>query len=270
MRYRGVNKSLGPQYVRGIMPGNGNPPGDHMWNTYSVNKEDLWVSRTRIPLSGVAEAHLDEDFAETGSLADLETWNLYCPLWAPVSLALDPWDPANQVLQLLDEEPYDYAAVEHLIPSSRQVRVSFRVMQKQYGLNGLEFEAQTARGERSPRLRWFPDQLGFDLAGTEEERASISTGRWHRIVLELDCPNQSYSVSVDGKTIHPDLTFEGNPETIERLVFRTGPWRMDVRQLILEKGEPSAPGVFDGDQLGADAKTPASIYLIDDVRMEPL
>jgi hypothetical protein len=148
------------------------------------------------------------------------------------------------------------------------VRISFRVMQKQYGLNGLEFEAQTARGGRSLRLWWFPSEVGFDLGATEVERAVIKTGRWHRFALELDCGAGSYSVSIDGAPIHSGLRLEGEPASIERLLFRTGPWRMDVRQFILEQGEPGAPGVWDGDLPGADAKVPASVYLIDDVRTE--
>ncbi|MCZ6672902.1 MAG: hypothetical protein O7C75_08180 [Verrucomicrobia bacterium] len=268
MRFRGVNKALGPQYIRGIVPGNGNPPGDHMWLTYSGNKEDLWVARVHTPLTGSVSDHLDESFDDYHTLADMELWNLYLPQWAPVSLVSDPWDSNNQVLQIVDEEPYDYAKVEHHIPSSKRVRISFRVMQKQYGLNGLEFEAQTARGIRPMRLWWFPNQIGFDRAGTEVERVSIKLGHWHQIKLELDCEEEQYSVSVDGKVVHAALDLEENPEAIERLVFRTGPWRMDVRQFIMENGEPGAPGVWDGDHPGADTKVSASIYLIDDLKTE--
>ena len=268
MRFRGANKSLGPQYIRGILPVNGNPPGDHMWLTYSGNKEDLWVARVRVPMLGSVEEHLREGFEGYDRLADMELWNLYLPQWAPVSLHTDPLDPANPVLRIADEEPYDYAKVERHIPSSKRLRISFRVMQQQYGLNGLEFEAQTARGARPMRLWWFPDQIGFDRAGTEVERAPIELGRWHRIDLELDCNRERYSVAIDGEVIHGELDLEENPESIERLVFRTGPWRMDVRQFILEDGEPGSPGVWDGDRPGADRKVKASVYLIDDLKTE--
>jgi hypothetical protein len=268
MRYRGVNKALGPQYIRGITPGNGNPPGEHLWLTYSSAKEDLWVARVRTPITGTVSAPLDETFESATTLADLETWNLYVPKWAPIDLTVDPWDTEDRVLRLRDEEPYDYAKAEHIIPSARQVRISFSVMQQEYGLNGLEFEAQTARGGRPLRLWWTPTQLAFDVAGTEEERASIETGRWHRIVLEVDCDEERYSVSVDGVVVQPDLDLEDNPESIDRLVFRTGAWRMDVRQAYMERGEPGAPGVLDGDLPGADSKTARSSYLIDDVRTE--
>ena len=41
MRYAGQYKSFGPQYVRGIQEGNGNPPDGDLWVTYSVGKEDM-------------------------------------------------------------------------------------------------------------------------------------------------------------------------------------------------------------------------------------
>ncbi|MGH8020170.1 MAG: exo-alpha-sialidase, partial [Opitutaceae bacterium] len=79
LRYQGMHKPAGPQYVRGITPGNGNPPGDHMWVTYSMNKEDIWVTRVRVPVIGEVGEAVREDFesAETG--ADLALWNLYIP-----------------------------------------------------------------------------------------------------------------------------------------------------------------------------------------------
>ncbi len=198
----------------------------------------------------------------------MEMWNLYLPQWAPASLTQDPWNARNQVLKIVDEEPYDYSKVDRHIPSSKRVRISFRVMQQQHGLNGLEFEAQTARGVRPLRLWWSPNQIGFDVAGTEVERTSIELGRWHSIVLEIDCNEEEYSVSIDGNVIHSASDLEDNPEAFEHLVFRTGPWRVDVRQLTIDKGEPGAPGVWDGDYPGADTKVNASIYLIDDLKTE--
>ncbi len=269
MRYRGTNKAQGPQYIRGIMPGNGNPPGDHMWLTYSVNKEDIWVARVRTPIEDSVSEHLDESFEGYESIVDMELWNLYLPQWAPISLAVDPWDPKNQVLQIKDEDPYDYAKAERVIPQSKRLKISFRVLQQHYGINGLEVEAQTARGGRPMRLWWFPDQIAFDRAKTEVERTSIQNGRWHQVEMALDCERERYSVRVDGQLVHEDLDLEENPDSIEKIVFRTGPWRMDVRQFIMENGEPGAPGVWDGDYPGAEVKVKASTYLIDDLKTEP-
>lgn len=267
MRYRGVNKGVGPQYIRGITPGNGTPPGDKLWLTYSQNKEDLWVSNVRLPVTDSVGGPVNEDFEGLDSEADLELWNLYIPKWAPVSIVRDPWDAQNHALQLADEDPYDYAKAERHIPSSQRVRVSFDVMQRNYGINGLEVEVHNARGDRAVRLWWFPGQIGFDLGGVEEERAAIRTGQWHRVLLEIDTVRGTYDVAIDDKWIHRGLEVEGDVDSVERLVFRTGPWRMDVRQYLLE-GEPSAPGVWQGDLPGADTKVDAGIYLIDNVKTE--
>jgi hypothetical protein len=52
LRYPGLNKGPGPQYVRGISEwssdGSWKDPG--MWICYSVNKEDIWVSRIPVPI----------------------------------------------------------------------------------------------------------------------------------------------------------------------------------------------------------------------------
>ena len=45
MRYGGYLKDFGPQYVRGIMPGNDDSPDGYTWLAYSMNKEDIWVLR---------------------------------------------------------------------------------------------------------------------------------------------------------------------------------------------------------------------------------
>ena len=50
MRYGGAYKSYGPQYVRGIQEMDGTPPGGNMWVTYSMNKEDMWVSKIPVPV----------------------------------------------------------------------------------------------------------------------------------------------------------------------------------------------------------------------------
>jgi hypothetical protein len=49
------------------------------------------------------------------------------------------------------------------------------------------------------------------------------------------------------------------------MVFRTGPYRGDVRTLIVDS-EPRPSGLYTEDLPGADEKVAASIILIDDVK----
>ena len=121
MRYQGLHKNIGSQYIRGIPEGNGNPPGDHMWNTYSMNKEDIWVTRTQLPIEGTVDVQVWQDFEAVDTVTDLELWNLHIPQWAPVSVVDDPLEAGNRVLELRDEDPYEYALVERAFPESSMI-----------------------------------------------------------------------------------------------------------------------------------------------------
>ena len=45
-------------------------------------------------------------------------WNIYSPLWAPVTLD-------GKWLRLQDKDPFDYAKVERKIPASKELKISF-------------------------------------------------------------------------------------------------------------------------------------------------
>ena len=128
-RYRGIHKNIGTQYFRGIVEGNGNPSGDEMWLVYSMNKEDLWISRVTVPIVGKEPAPVAENFQSAESEADLGRWNIYCPLWAPVSVVRDEAGE-NKFLQLQDEEPYDYAWRNVFFPRARPCKSVFASMPK--------------------------------------------------------------------------------------------------------------------------------------------
>jgi len=263
IRYQGIHKNIGFQYVRGIVEGNGDPPGQALWNTFGMNKEDIWVSRTRLPLAGGVAADVGEDFEGTESTADLEHWNLHVPQWAPVSIEDDPF-AENKCLQLVDEEPYDYAWVERAFPSAAKAIIRFRVVARQIGHAIFAMEVHDRAGHRPLRLRIDPSWLSLDRGSTAAEPVPISTGKWYEIVLTLDCAAQSYDLAMDGTMIRRGVAFAEPVETLERLVFRTGPWRGDVRSLIVD-GEPNTPGLYMEDLPGADRKVARSVFCIDDV-----
>jgi hypothetical protein len=102
-RYVGEHKNVGPQYVRGISEwaNDGTWKDNAMWVVYSVNKEDIWISR--IPLE-----------------SDANVWNTYSPLWAPVTLTRDG-------VNLTDRDPYDYARAVRLFSPREKITVSFDV-----------------------------------------------------------------------------------------------------------------------------------------------
>ena len=81
-RYSGKNRRIGPQYVRGIVEGNGDPPGADMWVAYSVSKEDIWIARVPTPIRHAAQSWVRDDFDDVAEGGAIPDWNVYSPLWA--------------------------------------------------------------------------------------------------------------------------------------------------------------------------------------------
>jgi hypothetical protein len=263
LRFQGIHKDEGLQYFRGIAEGNGDPPGPHLWVAYSMNKEDIWVSRTRVPIEGRILEPVSETFDAARSPLDLERWNLHVPRWAPVAVLADP-QCRGRCLEMRDEDPYDHALAERAFPESGQVEVSFRALLRQVGHAFLEVEVQGPRSERPMRLRFDPEWLSLDEGKVDAPPVRIAPGRWLAIALRLDTQAQAYDLSVDGAWVRRGVPFAQRVDALERVVFRTGPWRGDVDPAILD-GEPETPGLFVEDRPGADEKTAVSVFLIDDV-----
>jgi len=83
--------------------------------------------------------------------------------------------------------------------------------------------------------------------------------------MELDCGRQRYALFVNGKEVDDNIKFGEKVETLERLVFRTGPWRGCVWPFIVNR-QPATKGLYVEDLLGTDDKSPLSVYLVDDVK----
>ena len=115
-RYAGMHRSIGPQYVRGISrwSDDGSRRGESvMWLVYSMNKEDIWVSRVPVPV--IADA-IDGN----------APWNLYSPKWAPATVIDDD-------VRLEDRDPYDHAAATKVLPEITDAAIRFEVLAEQIG-----------------------------------------------------------------------------------------------------------------------------------------
>lgn len=219
MRYGGNYKSYGPQYVRGIPEGDGTPPDKNLWVTYSMNKEDLWVSRIPVPVNATVSEHINDVFGQLPAEKELDQWNIYSPLWAPV--AVEKKD-GTKLLILKDEDPYDYAKAERVIPSSKKVRIEFSVTPVQNDRGTLHIEFQDAKG--SPAIR-----LVFDSTGTLQTKAgsrfknitAYKAGESCEISVDLNTESRSYSVKVNGKNEGSYILY-APVAAVERIVFRTG------------------------------------------------
>jgi len=219
MRYGGNYKSYGPQYVRGIIEGNGKPADGKLWVTYSMNKEDMWVSSIPLPVKDYTEQHVNDDFGKMPKGKELELWNIYSPLWAPVKVE-------NGQLILKDKDPFDYAKAERLFPASSKVITSFSITPKQDNHGLMEIEFQDAKGTAAVRLT-------FDTAGVLSAKAGAryknfmkyKAGENYDIKIKLNTTNRFYTITVNGKDVLTSLAF-APVANVSRIVFRTG----DVRR----------------------------------------
>ncbi len=267
-RYRGIHKNIGTQYFRGIVEGNGDPPGNDLWVVYSVNKEDLWISRITVPITGVVQEPVDDHFDDAETEMDLKQWNLYMPKWAPISIVKDSND---RWLELRDEEPYDYAMAERIFPVAKLVQLSFRINARDLPQGYMmEIEVQDAQGKRPMCLRLDNAWLAADHRTITPTPVAIEPGRWYDIRLDMDCAAQKYEVYVDGKPAIKNIPFAEKVTSLQRLVFRTGPYRGMVPAEFVEEGVPRSTGLDSEDLPGADEKAPLCRFWIDDVKIIPI
>jgi len=219
MRYGGAYKSYGPQYVRGIQEMDGKPPGGNMWVSYSMNKEDIWVSKIPVPVKDKVLSNIDDLFATMKDGDELAQWNLYSPLWCRVSIEKNK---AIKTLVLRDSDPFDYAKAERIFPNSKKLAIEFSVTPQQNEFGLLEIELVDARG--IPTLRLMFDSTGTIL--TKQGYRNKSLGKYNvgeTIILKIDLNTSTrfYTISVNGKSPSNNICF-APVESVERIIFRTG------------------------------------------------
>ncbi len=219
MRYCGQYKSFGPQYVRGIQEGNGTPSDGNLWVTYSVNKEDMWVARVKVPVQQHASSHANEDFASFHSLADLDMWNLYSCVWAPVSLEQKE---GTTWLTLKDKDPFDVAKVERKIPNTKELSVEFDLMAEQNDHGTLQIEFVDEDGTACARLDLTPEGEFRSKGGARYGKVLMyEPGKRYHVKVDVSVTNRNSVVYVNGEKKATRMLF-APVSSIERIVFRTG------------------------------------------------
>ncbi len=219
MRYGGNYKSYGPQYVRGIVEGNGKTPDGNAWVTYSVNKEDIWVAKIPVPIEDKETNQLNEVFNNMSDGKELNRWNVYSPLWAKVDVLKVNNEKA---LVLSDKDEFDYAKAERLFPRMASASVEFTIKPEQSSEGKLDIELLDEKGIASMRLTFSEDGFlqqknGYRMKNILEYEA----GKIYNIRIELDCHSRFYHIYIDGKKKSTGLC-HAPVQAVERIAFRTG------------------------------------------------
>lgn len=256
-RYKGAHKNYGPQYVRGILEGNGAPPDHDLWLTYSMNKEDIWVSKVPIPVIDTQNEPVNDIFNEKKENHELDEWNIFSPLWAPVQIKKSE---GEKWLSLSDWDPFDYSKATRIIRAKRKLWVEFTIKNLQNNTGLLHIEFQDGKG--MPAIRLIMDDTGsFKIKDGYflSKISDYSANEIFKVKVDIDLDRNYYEVFVNDKKVKRAICF-APVQSIERVMFRTGERRYHP--------DADSPKTSDKDVENAGEKAAKAEYLIKYLKVE--
>ena len=209
-RFFGENKDFGPCYVRGITEGEQQPDDQNMWLAYTVNKEDVWVSRVPLPVRTTWEGPVDDDFSTTSPGAPIANWNIYRPRWCDVFVDDD------HRLCLTDSDTYDYARAIRVFQQAEHARITFDINIVSEGDEPFEVDVTDRHGERALSLSFH--QGIVSMAGKVVGRYLLGSEQ----IITLDVDTRGCGTTRCAGIVVPNLHAVSQ---VERISFRTGPYR---------------------------------------------
>ncbi|MCE1198839.1 MAG: exo-alpha-sialidase [Marinilabiliales bacterium] len=236
IRYDGLYKDPGYQYVRGVSEwSNDSTFADKksIWLIYSVNKEDIWISRIPLP-AGAPDGKLRrEHFAGPDGSPIIPGWNVYCPKWAPVSTERIDGISGPGCLVLKDGDPENYAQAARLFDDQNIRDLSFRIRSLDKG--SCETELNHADGKTMGILSIQPDgKLQWVVAGKSLNLGEMPEKGWINIRFRID--GKGILVCTLNGHRHRVETAGGLPKRFGRITFRTGPRHALTDQRMTEPG----------------------------------
>ncbi len=210
-RYGGLDKNLGPQYLRGIAECNPQPPDGDLYLVYSNNKEDIWLSRIPVPLT--AEGPLQGALDLTGKELP-RTLGVYSPCWAPVRLE-------DGAVVMRDRDPYDRAAAE--VSLGKTMRGSARLTLRVEHLareGGVTLEMQDDTGRVAVQVIFRPDgKVYLRQDGRVEPWQAWTPGQIQEMEITWDVECFKACIRLNGRESH--LAFTASVNEITRLHLAT-------------------------------------------------
>lgn len=260
-KYAGLYKNLGPQYIRGICEHNPKPDDNALWLTYTVNKEDVWVSRTPCTIKGTEDGSVDTDFNEMNKGSFVDNWNVYSPMWSPVSITDAPAGGNGHALCLTDADPYDRGRAMRIFKESPVTTLKTRLYLSSAS-DASTFTIEVQQGNGLVPVRLYFKNNGeivvknggrYDIWGTYEK------DQWFELTIEANCFTNLFTVTINQNSVNRSkkFRFSNSVYTVERILFAS--------KDILPFNTIEDCGKYGdlGDLEHADIKLPTSHYYID-------
>lgn len=258
-RFYGDCKDFGPNYMRGITEGEATPPGNDMWLTYSVNKEDIWISRIPLPIKVETDRQVDDNFNALQVGGVVPDWNIYSPLWAKVGVAAFP-SQTNKSLKFEDQDPYDYARAIRVFKAGDKADIRFKVYAGQSDNGTFQFEVTDRHGSTAVCLIFEKSSIFVVNGETKKKIGSYEAGKWLDVALKITTEGLgNYHAWINGEEKVSAEPLIHALKSVERLSFRTGDYR-NYPDRKTPNQDPAPP------LAGADVPVEKAVYYIDDVQ----
>jgi hypothetical protein len=134
----------------------------------------------------------------------------------------------------------------------------------------LEIEVQGTKSERALRLRLDHEWMMFDLLEIEPDPLRFDTHEWITVKLVIDTERNSYDAYYNGELVRKGMGLATKVSSINKIVFRTGPYRGYTNAQISTIGQAGTTGTDVEDLAGADEKVAAIVYGIDDISIKKI
>lgn len=249
-RFFGENKDFGPCYVRGITESEQQPGDSCMWVAYSMNKEDIWVSRIPLPVRRAWTGPVADTFDEVAPGGRVPHWHIYRPAWCPVAV-----DAAHR-LRLADADPYDYARAVRVFEPAQRVRAELDVCVERDGAEPFEVDITDGHGARAACVAFCQGQI--TLNGKPAGR--YTAGQAQRIRVDVDANGIGTATLYIGARKAAEAPCLHAVRTAERLSLRTGAYR-DLPDRNTPNQEKCPP------LSGCDERVAESSVWVDNVRV---
>lgn len=265
-KYAGLYKNLGPQYIRGICEDNPQPQDSALWLAYTVNKEDVWVSRTPVPIRAEETLDVNADFSEMPIGPFVKNWNIYSPLWSPVHITNSPTERNKHVLCLSDADPYDRGRAMRIFKECETATIHTRIyLDGNHEKSAFTIEVQEGHGHVPVRLYFKSDgSIIVKNGGRYSPFGTCKTREWLDISIHANCLTNLFSVTLKQgmKERTKEFRFSASVYTIERILFAS----KDI--LPFNTVEDCGKWGDLGNLSHADIKLPESNYYIDSLSVE--
>jgi len=193
-RYEGGMKNLGAQYVRGIAECNKAPEEQAVWIAYSVNKEDLWITRFPVSVKMTQESAVCDDMSLMTEKQLRETWNLYVPAWGGAELIKHENTGA---LKLCDWDPYNRVRAERLFQQLEKVRIKVRIQISRLSRDKITLLVQDQKGQNALILVLKPDgKACINAGGVDQPVCVYRMGQVLEVDILIRCRDFTYTVRV--------------------------------------------------------------------------